>query len=146
MSSFLDMVFDGKPSRDWIAHWNELYDTRLGSGMVKAAMAPYANPPAIQSGPLPLASYAGTYANDYVGEARVEDAGSELVLRLGPAGRRFSLRHFNRDIFLYAPNVETPGWLSPIAFTIGADGKASGVTIEDLNADGLGVLARADKR
>jgi hypothetical protein len=108
-------------------------------------MAPYANPPEIKGAALPLAAYAGTYSNDYVGEARIEDTGPELVLHLGPADRRHSLRHFNRDTFLYAPFVETPGWLSSITFTIGPDGKASEITIDDLNADGLGVLARSDK-
>lgn len=145
-ASFLDMVFDGTPSRDWIAYWNEFYDTHLGSGPMKAAMAPYASPPATPSAAMPLAAYAGTYANDYVGEAKIEDAGPELVLRLGPAGRRYSLRHFNRDLFLYAPNAETPGWLSSVAFAIGPDGKATKVTIEDMNADGLGELTRSDKQ
>ena len=144
-ASFLDTVFDGKPERDWIAHWNEFYDTNLGSGALKRAMAPYANPPEIKGAALPLAAYAGTYSNDYVGEARIEDVGPELVLHLGPADRRRSLRHFNRDTFLYAPFVETPGWLSSITFTIGPDGKASEITIDDLNADGLGTLARSDK-
>jgi CubicO group peptidase (beta-lactamase class C family) len=146
VASFLDTVFDGKPERDWIAHWNEFYDTNLGTGALKRAIAPYANAPAIKGAALPLAAYAGTYANDYVGEARIEDTGPELVLHLGPADRRRSLRHFNRDTFLYAPFVETPGWLSSITFTIGPDGKASEITIDDLNADGLGTLARSEKR
>jgi CubicO group peptidase (beta-lactamase class C family) len=146
VASFLDTVFDGKPERDWIAHWNEFYDTNLGAGALKRAIAPYANAPAIKGAALPLAAYAGTYANDYVGEARIEDTGPELVLHLGPADRRRSLRHFNRDTFLYAPFVETPGWLSSITFAIGPDGKASEITIDDLNADGLGTLARSEKR
>ena len=140
------MVFDGKPSRDWIAYWNEFFDTNLGSGPLKAAMAPYANPPAIQGAALPFPAYAGTYANDYVGEARVEDAGSQLILHLGPAGRRYPLKHFNRDVFLYTALAESPAWPSSITFTIGPDGKASKITIDDFNADGLGVLARSDKR
>ena len=141
-ASFVDLVFDGKPSRDWVAHWNELYDTHLGAGAMKAAVAPFATPPTTPHAALPLAAYVGTYANDYVGEARIEDAGPALALRLGPADRRFVLKHFDRDLFLYAPSAETPGWLVPVAFAIGPDGKASQVTIGDLNADGLDVLLR----
>ncbi len=145
VASFLDIVFEGKPSRDWIAYWNEIYDTGFGAAAQKAAMAPYANLPASPSAPLAFPAYAGTYANDYVGDARIENVGSGLVLHLGPAGRRYPLRHFNRDTFLYAASPETPGWLSAISFAIGPDGKARQATIDDLNADGLGVLMRAGK-
>lgn len=143
VASFLDMIFAGKPSQDWIAHWNGVYDTAFGAGAQKAAMAPYANPPAAPGAPLAFAAYAGTYSNDYVGDARIEDVGSGLVLRLGPADRRYQLRHFDRDTFLYAPSPETPAWLSAITFAIGPDGKAGQVTIDEFNADGLGVLTRA---
>ena len=145
VASFLDMIFEGKPSQDWIAHWNGIYDTAFGAGAQKAAMAPYASPPANPGPPLALPAYAGTYTNDYVGNARIEDVGSELVLHLGPADRRYALRHFDRDTFLYAPSPETPGWLSAITFAIGPDGKARQATLDDFNADGLGVLTRTDK-
>jgi len=96
VASFLDMIFEGKPSQDWIAHWNGIFDTALGAGAQKAAMAPYASPPANPGPPLALPAYAGTYTNDYVGNARIEDVGSELVLHLGPADRRYALTEAGR--------------------------------------------------
>jgi CubicO group peptidase (beta-lactamase class C family) len=145
VASFLDMVFEGKPSRDWVAHWNELYDAHYGTGALKAAMAPYVPAPSPLSPSLALPAYAGTYANDYVGTATVEDTGPSLVLQLGAASHRYPLKPFNRDLFLYAAQPEAPGWLSAISFTIGPDGKASKVTLDDFNADGLGTLTRVEK-
>ena len=83
-ATFFDLVFAGKPSRDWVAHWNEIYDTNLGSGAQKAAMAPYVTKPTPVAPALPLQAYAGTYANDYVGEARIAEEGGILALRIGP--------------------------------------------------------------
>ena len=108
-------------------------------------MAPYAAPPSPPTPALPLAAYAGTYANDYVGTAKVEDTGPGLVLQLGAAGHRYLLKPFNRDLFLYAAQPEAPGWLSAISFAIGPDGKASKVTLDDFNDDDLGTLSRVDR-
>ena len=65
---------------------------------------------------------------------------------LGPAGRRFPLKHFNRDLFLYAPYAESPGWTVGVTFQIGPDGRASQVTFENLDEDGNGTLKRTRVR
>ncbi|WP_422035632.1 serine hydrolase [Reyranella sp.] len=145
-ATFFDEVFAGKPSRDWIAHWNEIYDARFGAAAQKAAMAPYASPPVPPAPPMPLGAYTGSYRNDYVGDARITEAGGVLSLALGPAGKRFPLKPFNRDLFLYAPFAESPGWLAAVSFLIGPDGKASQVTLENLDEDGMGTLKRSTGR
>jgi hypothetical protein len=112
--------------------------------MMKASEA-YAMPPAAPAPPLPNAAYAGDYRNDYVGDAKVEDSGGGggLFLVLGPSGnRRFPLTPFNRDLFVYSPAAEAPQARMGVTFVIGADGKASAVTIEDLNEYGSGTLGR----
>lgn len=63
---------------------------------------------------------------------------------MGPAKTPYPLKHFDHDLFLYAPFAETPDWLVSVAFTIGPDQKASHVTIDSLNDDGQGVLARVE--
>lgn len=141
-ASFFDFVFTGKPQRDWVTHWNEIYAMNFGAPAMKAAMAPYASPPASIAPALPVSAYAGDYVNDYVGEAKVTESGGSLFLHLGPAGKRFPLRHFNRDVFLYAPAAETPTWLTGVDFLIGPDGQASAVTIESLDGEGMGTLKR----
>ncbi len=80
-ATFLDEVYAGKPSRDWIAHWNGIYDESFGAGAQKQAMAPYASPPAMPSPSMPLQAYTGFYSNDYVGDIRVTESRRCLVGR-----------------------------------------------------------------
>jgi CubicO group peptidase (beta-lactamase class C family) len=143
--TFLDDVFIGSPAKDWVALANGIFDSAYKE-MMKASDA-YATPPASPAPPLTNAAYAGDYRNDYVGDARVEDTGGGLFLVLGPSGnRRFPLTPFNRDLFVYSPAQEQPQAHMGVTFLIGADGKASAVTIEDLNDYGLGTLARVGVR
>jgi hypothetical protein len=142
---FLDDVFTGKPTRDWVALANGIFDSAYKE-MMNASDA-YATPPASPAPPLSNVAYAGDYHNDYVGDAKVEDTGGGLFLILGPSGnRRFPLTSFNRDLFVYSPAQEQPQARMGVTFLIGADGKASAVTIEDLNDYGLGTLVRAGTR
>jgi CubicO group peptidase (beta-lactamase class C family) len=138
--TFFDYVFTGSPTRDWVAIANEVFDTGFKESM-KLSEA-YVKPPAAPAPPLPLAAYTGDYRNDYVGEAKVTDAGGSLVLILGPSGRRFPMAPFNRDLFVYTPFLETPDARTGLTFLIGSDGKASALTIEDLNEYGMGTLTR----
>jgi CubicO group peptidase (beta-lactamase class C family) len=139
--TFFDLVFKGEASRDWVALANAVFDTGYKE-MLKPSLA-YATPPASPAAALPAAAYVGDYGNDYVGDARVvEDAGGTLFLQLGPAGRRFLLTRFNRDVFTYNPMAEAPKARIGVSFLIGPDGKAAEVTIEDLNDYGMGRLTR----
>ena len=140
--SFFDLVFAGAPTEDWTAKWNAIFDSLLGPA-IEAAKKVYGTPPAAPAPALPLAAYAGTYANSYLGDAVVVDEGGGLILKLGLDGAHAKkLKHFDRDLFVYFPDAEMPDMPSAVTFQIGPDQKASQVTIEDLNDDGQGVLAR----
>lgn len=67
---------------------------------------------------------------------------SKLVMQQGPAKRTFSLTHYDRDRFFYETTGENAVGLSGVTFTIGADGKATSVVIENLNAFNQGILTR----
>ncbi|MBI2738872.1 MAG: serine hydrolase [Rhodospirillales bacterium] len=138
--TFFDLVFTGSPTRDWVAYADEIFETGYKE-MMKPSLV-YEAPPASPAAALPMSAYLGDYRNDYVGEAKVTDSGGALYLHLGPAGRRFPLAHFNRDVFVYSPMQEAPKARMGVSFLIGPDGKASEVTIEDLNEYGLGRLTR----
>lgn len=143
--TFFDDVFLGSPAKDWVAIANASFDAGYKT-MLKPSEA-YATPPVSPAPPMPNAAYAGDYRNDYVGGAKVEDTGGGLFLVLGPTGnRRFPLTPFNRDLFVYSPSQEAPQARMGVTFLIGADGKASAVTIENLNDHGLGTLARVGTR
>jgi CubicO group peptidase (beta-lactamase class C family) len=139
-ATFFDLVFRGEPTRDWVAPANAAFEA-MSKEMMKPSLA-YATPPAPPAAALPIAAYLGDYGNDYVGDARVVDSGGSLFLVLGPAGRRFPVTHFNRDVFVYSPMQEAPKARLGVSFLVGPDGKATEVTIEDLNEYGLGRLKR----
>lgn len=140
--SFADLVFDGKVGKDWLKDWNAIYAGMFGPA-VAAAKAAYATPPSPATPARPAAAYAGRYANDFAGEAVVAAAGDGLVLKLGPDGAKsYPLSHFDRDLFLSFPSPELPDMPSAVSFVIGPDGKASTITIEVLDANGLGTLRR----
>ena len=56
------------------------------------------------------------------------------------------MTHFDRDTFLIYPDAELPDLPSPVNFAIGPDGRATSMTIDNLNSNGLGVLARSGKK
>ena len=140
--SFFDLVFAGAPKQDYVTQWNAVFDSLFGPA-IEAAKKVYATKPATPSPALPLSAYAGTYANDYLGDAVVAEEDGGLVLKLGPDGAKSRpLTHFDRDLFIYYPTAEMPDMPFAVTFAIGPDQKASQVTIDDLNDDGQGVLAR----
>ncbi len=138
--TFFDLVSKGAPSRDWVAAANEVFDTGYKE-MMKPSLA-YATLPAEPAAALPVAAYVGDYGNDYVGNAKVAESGGSLFLQLGPAGKRFPLAHFSRDVFVYNPMSEAPRAQIGVSFLIGPDGQAAEITIEDLNQYGMGRLTR----
>lgn len=140
--SFFDLVFDGAPAQDYLAPWNALYAS-LFEPAIAEAKATYARAPDPATPALPPAAYAGRYGNAYVGEAEVVAEAGGLTLVVGPDGaRRLPLRHFDRDLFLYFPDDEMPEKPALARFAVGPDGKATSVTVESLNDNGLGTLAR----
>ena len=144
-NTFIDFVFDGQSTRDWLGDWNGLYNSMFDP--VNAAQkAKFANPPSPHSEPLPAAAYVGTYANPYIGEALVTGQDGGLTVRLGPDGvKSFPLTPFDRDLFVYHPMPEAPDVPVGVAFDIGADGKATAITFEDLEDAGFGTLPRVEE-
>jgi CubicO group peptidase (beta-lactamase class C family) len=140
--SFFDLVLAGAPKQDYVKDWNATFDSLFGPA-IEAAKKVYATKPASPSPALPLSAYAGTYANDYLGDAVVAEENGGLVLKLGPDGAKSTpLKHFDRDLFIYYPTAEMPDMPFAVTFAIGPDQNASQVTIDDVNDDGQGVLAR----
>jgi CubicO group peptidase (beta-lactamase class C family) len=143
--SFADLAFDGKVEKDWVKAWDGGYVGPYAK-TVADAKAVYASPPTTRSAGLPLDAYAGRYANDYVGDAVVSLRDGALTLAVGAGGTRsYALHHFDRDLFLYYPDSETPDKPSAARFAIGPDGRAAAVQMESLDELGLGTLKRQDK-
>jgi CubicO group peptidase (beta-lactamase class C family) len=141
--SFLDLVAKGAVQQDWFAAYKAL---------LAEATAPdypaldYGRAPAPATPALPEAAYLGTYGNDLYGAVEIAAAAggaAGLVLRLGPRQDAYPLRFFDRDVFGYDPPGENAAGPSAIVFTIGADGKATALTIANLDRDGQGSFRRA---
>ena len=110
--SFLDLVHAGKQERDWFATMTPVFEELAKPNY--GTRVNYKKEPVGKSPPLPAGSYAGTYHNNFVGDAVVAEEDSKLVLKLGPKLRAFSLTHFDRDTFTYQPEGEMSAGLSAV--------------------------------
>lgn len=141
-NTFLDLVVNGESTRDWAGEWGAIFNSIVGPAneQQKAMFAPIADPlPA-----LPTEAYVGTYANDYFGEAVVVEEDGQLAVRLGPDGSwQKPLTHFNRDVFVYYPEDETPDVPYGVSFEIGPAGEAAAVAFGNLGDAGFGRFPRA---
>ncbi|MEO8883292.1 MAG: serine hydrolase [Devosia sp.] len=144
IGDFAELAFTGKLDKDWVEPWDAAYNS-LFEPPNAAAIAMYGKPPAAATPALPDTAYAGHYANDYIGDAKVIETNGGLSLIVGPKGAMtYPMTHFDRDLFLIRPTPEAPDVPSSVKFSIGPDGKADAVTIDFLNDVGLGTLKRAD--
>jgi CubicO group peptidase (beta-lactamase class C family) len=139
-AGFADLVQFGTVTRDWLAAYAALFAPMSGPfGALSGKPAP-AHPAAAAA----LASYAGTYANDYVGAVPVALSGGALVLKIGPSGMAFPLRPWDGNTFVYTPTGENApdGSVSKATFTMDATGRASGLSLEYFAGSGEGDLVR----
>ena len=118
---FGERAWDDAPAADWLMTMQNL-DAMHGQYKPQGRLVGQP-PPAAPTPPSPLASLVGRYASAYYGDARIElnAAGDALQLVLGPAAVRHGLRHWDGDVFTFAPQGEsaTPGSISALTFTPG---------------------------
>ena len=137
---FLDLLAHGSLQRDWIEVFGQAFADLIASLWHPAA--DYARSPANASPALAEDAYAGTYANDLFGEIEVAAVAGGLELRLGPRKKPYALKHWDRDAFTYQPTGEYAFGPSGVWFTIGPQGQATSVVIEQLNGNGQGRFGR----
>jgi Domain of unknown function (DUF3471) len=137
---FADLVQYGKVTRDWFAAYAALFvpmNTPFGSRVGKPALA---NPaPALD-----LAAYAGTYANDYYGDAVIVRQRDGLIMKIGPAPTEFAFTHLDGNVFTFTPHSEnaSEGSISTASFAADSSGKVTRLTIELLDQNGIGTFKR----
>jgi CubicO group peptidase (beta-lactamase class C family) len=102
----------------------------------------YSKPPASPAPALKNRAYVGRFTNDYFGDVSVVEKDGGLAIVEGPKNKTFPMQHYDRDTFTYETTDENAVGRSGIAFTIGADGKATQVVVENLNVRGEGVFKR----
>ena len=82
------------------------------------------------------------YANDYYGPPTVPTDGTSLSMSMGPpsAPETFALASFDGDTFTFQTIGENVTGKSGAAFTVGADGTATSVTLDAYDNTGLGTF------
>ena len=136
--SFMDLVDTGEVQNDYVAIFQDVFKTAIAPWYESVDVSPPANP----SPALAVGAYTGIYDNPLFGPAEVVADGDSLSLHLGPEPLVHPMRHHSRDTFVYQPVGENAAGLSAVTFSIDADGIASDMLIDNLDADGQGRFAR----
>ncbi|WP_344062191.1 serine hydrolase [Microbacterium pumilum] len=131
---FMDIAQFGEERRDWLGFFISVFEGLMNE---PAGEFDGQEPPTDPEPARDLASYAGKYANEYFGPARVAVEGSGLVLSLGPRGR-WPLEHWSGDTFLFRPTGENanPGATSQATFD------SATLVLEYFDKHGLGTFTR----
>ncbi|MFM9552991.1 MULTISPECIES: serine hydrolase [Streptomyces] len=136
---FFDTAQHGKPTEDWLELAAGIYEHEEDE---LRSPTDYSEPPDDASDARADSTYTGTYANPYYGPLTVTETGGDLTLRLGPRPMTFRLTHYDGDTFFYETVGENATGPSGVTFKGDENGRATSVTIEALNANGLGTFRR----
>jgi CubicO group peptidase (beta-lactamase class C family) len=141
---FLDTALYGKPTQDWFALFKKFYSDPAAIGTMPGfdySKAPASPAPALKDG-----AYLGNYTNNYFGGISIIEKDGGLAIVEGPKNKTFPMKHYDRDTFTYETEGENAVGTSGITFTIGPDGKATHVLVENLNVRGEGTFERVADR
>ena len=132
-ADFADLVQFGEVREDWYKLYGDIFkqmEQPVGSLVGQ-------KPPANAAPAAALASYVGTYTNDYWGAARVTEKDGKLHLELG-SKLDVPLDHWDRNVFTYTWVAENspPGTVSKATF----DGNK--LTLEYYDADKNGTFTK----
>jgi CubicO group peptidase (beta-lactamase class C family) len=136
----MDYALYGKPTQDWLALFKQIFANPAAVGIKIGTN--YARSPTSPSPPLHHDAYIGTYTNDFFGAIAVIEHEGALALVEGPHHMTFALKHYDRDIFTYETAGENAVGTTGVYFTIGAEGKATSVRVENLDVDNSGSFMR----
>ena len=139
-TTFVDLALYGRSTEDWFALYKKVFSNPAVLGLSPGF--DYTKAPSSPAPALKPETYTGTYQNDFFGEISVSEQGGALAMIIGPRNTSFPLQHYDRDTFTYQTEGENAVGLSGVTFTVGADGKATEITVENLNIHGEGTFKR----
>src|SRR5256886_1209107 len=135
---FVDLALYGSSTQDWFTLFKQLYSNPATTGTVLGF--DYSKPPESSAPAVKNSAYVGGYANDFFGDISIIEKDGGLAIVQGPKKMTFAMKHYDRDTFTYETQVENAVGRSGITFTIGPDGRATKVLVENLNVHGEGVF------
>jgi len=139
-TTFLDIALYGKPKQDWFPLYKQVYSNPAAVGTVLGF--DYSKPPPSSAPALKNSAYVGRYTNDYFGDISIVEKDPGLAIVQGPKNKTFPMKHYDRDTFTYETEGENAVGRSGVTFTIGPDGEAAQVAVENLNVRGEGTFKR----
>ncbi len=139
-TTFVDLTLNGGSTQDWFALFKKVFSNPAVLGLTPGF--DYRNAPASPAAGLKPEAYVGTFHNDYFGDVAITEQHGALAMTIGPRNNSFPLQHYDRDTFTYQTEGENAVGLSGVTFTIGPDGKATEMTVENLNIYGEGTFKR----
>ena len=137
---FSDIALYGKPTQDWFPLYKQRFSDPATTGTVLGF--DYSKPPASPAPALKNGAYLGKYANDFFGDIAIVEKDGGLAIVEGPKKLTFPLKHYDRDTFTYDTIGENAVGRSGVTFTIGPDGQATQVVVENLNVHREGTFKR----
>ena len=137
---FSDIALYGKPTQDWFPLYKQRFSDPATTGTVLGF--DYSKPPASPAPALKNGAYLGKYANDFFGDIAIVEKDGGLAIVEGPKKLTFPLKHYDRDTFTYDTIGENAVGQSGVTFTIGPDGQATQVVVENLNVHREGTFKR----
>ncbi|MER7850744.1 serine hydrolase [Kitasatospora sp. NPDC096077] len=137
---FFDVAQEGRETVDWLGFLGKVVPAAAASPVSKTD---YTKAPAGAAPAKPDSAYTGTYGSGYYGPLTVAEENGGLVMTVGPDNLRYPLQHFDGDVFSFLSKGENAVGRSGVTFTVGADGKAAKVVVEQLDIDGLGTFTRS---
>ena len=140
----MDLALYGRSTQDWFTLFKQVYSNPATTGTVLGF--DYSNPPATSAPALKNSVYIGKYTNDFFGEVSIIERDGGLAIVQGPKNMTFAMKHYDRDTFTYQTTGENAVGRSGVTFTIGPDGQAIQVVVENLNAHGEGTFKRVKER
>jgi CubicO group peptidase (beta-lactamase class C family) len=138
--TFLDDALRRDSKRDWLAIYQQAF-LRIEQAQA-SQVGSYSQPPPSPAPASENAAYLGAYKNDFFGEMTIVEKNGGLAMVLGPKKMAFAMTHWNRDTFIYQTEGENAVGSAGITFTMGPDGKAQRVLVENLNIHGEGIFER----
>ena len=131
---FFDLIEHGVVQRGYATSFKSIFDALYapaGSLVGKAQ-------PLSPASPMALSEYAGTYRNNYYGPLQIDVVDGALVITVGPAARRYPLKHWDGNVFTFEEQAleATPGSIFMASFDKGR------VTLEPFDTEGLGTFVR----
>ncbi len=137
-ASYAEIVETGALTKDWLS-------------IIGPAFAPFTTPnntvdgkpkPANPKPAKKLATYTGTYRNDYVGEVKIVKDGKKLTMRIGPdLETTVPLFHWTANNFGYTSIDMPKGFTGGAVFQKTKSGKAQALYLDEVGPD-VGVLTR----